>query len=192
MPEDEELLKAVKSASLRIEKDGRLLINYRLMKIDWRKIEKENQGLSVRSASSLDEGWNARAYLVNHGLVFRFPKRQDHWEELEREITFLAFAAADLPLAVPWYENVSPNSHEAPCGYAVYRYLCGEAMDANALSRETQAAAAEAIATFLRALHSLQPSPAVNSILPGRTRVLWRRSCMYRKLRPFVFSRIYE
>jgi aminoglycoside phosphotransferase (APT) family kinase protein len=39
-------------------------------------------------------------------------------------------------------------------------------MDANALSREQLAAAADVIAAFLRALHSLQPSPEIASLLP--------------------------
>jgi aminoglycoside 2''-phosphotransferase len=77
------------------------------MKVDWRRIELEYQGLSVRSAFLLGEGWNSRAYLVNNELVFRFPKRPDHWREIEREIVFLSFAASDLPLAVPRYLIVS-------------------------------------------------------------------------------------
>jgi len=136
------------------------------MKLDWRKIELENQGLSVRSACFLGEGWNSRAYLVNDELVFRFLKRPEHWEELNREITFLAFAAGDLPLAVPRYVQVAAHSPAASFGYAVYQYLRGHAMDANALTQEKRAAAADAIATFLRALHGLQPSPEVSRLLP--------------------------
>lgn len=136
------------------------------MKPDWRKIELENQGLSVCSTDYLGEGWNSCAYLVNNELVFRFPKRQDIWDELEREITFLTFAASDLPLSVPRYVKVAPSSPSAPFGYAVYRYLDGCALDVNALNREKRAAAADAIATFLRALHGLQPSPVVDSALP--------------------------
>jgi aminoglycoside 2''-phosphotransferase len=129
-------------------------------------IEFENRGLSVVSTRFLGEGWNSRAYLVNDELVFRFPKRPEHWEELEREIAFLAFAADDLPLAVPRYVQIAPDSAAATYGYAVYRYLRGHAMDANALTREKLAAAADAIAAFLQSLHSLQPSPEVGSLLP--------------------------
>ena len=136
------------------------------MKPDWRKIEFENQGLSVRSACFLGEGWNSRAYLVNDELVFRFPKRAEHWEELEREIAFLAFAADALPLAVPRYVHTTPDSPAAAYGYAVYSYLRGHALDTNTLTQEQLAAVAEALATFLRALHSLQPSPAISALLP--------------------------
>lgn len=136
------------------------------MEPDWQKIECENAGLSVHSTCFLGEGWNARAYLVNNELVFRFPKRAEHWEELEREIAFLAFAADHLPLAVPRYVQVAPTSPAAAHGYAVYRYLRGHALNVNVLTQAQLAAAADALAAFLRALHSLQPSPAVSALLP--------------------------
>jgi len=136
------------------------------MEPDWRQIEHEDLGLSVRSAHFLGEGWNSRAYIVNDDLVFRFPKRLDHWEELEREVTFLAFAADLLPLAVPRYMRIAPDSPASAYGYAVYRYLHGHAMNVNALAREKRAAAAEVIGAFLRALHSFQPGPEVRRLLP--------------------------
>ena len=71
------------------------------MNPDWRKIEFENRGLSIQSVCFLGEGWNSRVYLANDELVFRFPKRTENWEELKREISFLAMAADNLPLAVP-------------------------------------------------------------------------------------------
>jgi aminoglycoside 2''-phosphotransferase len=137
-----------------------------MMEPDWRIIELENQGLSVQFAHFLGEGWNSRAYLVNNELIFRFPKRPEHWEELEREIKFLAFAADFLPLAVPRYAHVATDSPAAAYGYAVYQYLQGHALNVNALTLEKRAEAAEVIGAFLRAMHSLQPSPEVGSILP--------------------------
>ena len=86
------------------------------MEPDWRKIELEIRGLAVQSTHFLGEGWNSRAYLVNNELVFRFPKRPEHWEELEREVRFLAFAADLLTLAVPRYTHMAPDS-SAPYGW---------------------------------------------------------------------------
>jgi aminoglycoside 2''-phosphotransferase len=137
-----------------------------MMKPDWRMIELENRGLSVRSIRFLGEGWGSRAYLVNDELVFRFPKRPEQWKELDREIKFLAFAADHLTLAVPRYVHAAPGSAAAAHGYAVYRYLSGHSMDASALTQETRAAAADHIAAFLRALHDLEPNPEVGSLLP--------------------------
>jgi len=132
---------------------------------DWRQIELETRDLSITSAVFLGEGWASRAYLVNDEFVFRFPKREG-WDELNREMKFLAFAADHLPLAVPRYLHAAPNSPAAPHGYAVYRYLRGAAMDVGALSPVQRALAADRIAAFIRALHDLQPDPDVSEILP--------------------------
>jgi aminoglycoside 2''-phosphotransferase len=133
---------------------------------DWRQIESENRTPSVRSVRFLGEGWNSRAYLVNDELVFRFPKHRAHWEELNREIAFLAFAADRLPLAAPRYLQVIPESRGAPHGYAVYRYLPGERLEVQALAAAKRDEAADRIAAFLRALHALRPEPALAALLP--------------------------
>ena len=135
------------------------------MNPDWRRIALETRNLSIVSAVPLGEGWASRAYLVNDEFVFRFPKRQG-WDELDREMKFLAFAADHLPLPVPRYLHAAPNSPAAPHGYAVYQYLHGHAMDVTALDSEQRVRAADRIAAFMRALHDLQPGPDVSDVLP--------------------------
>lgn len=124
---------------------------------DWHQVEQENPGLSVRTARLIGEGWNARAWLVNDELVFRCPKRVEHWEELEREIAFLRFAGHKLPLPVPEYVQTARSS-AAPYGYAVYRYLQGEPMDLDSLHADERETVAAKLADFLRALHALKPT----------------------------------
>jgi aminoglycoside 2''-phosphotransferase len=122
---------------------------------DWQRIEQENSGLRIRTARLIGEGWNARAYLVNDELVFRCPKRSEHWEELNGEIAFLRFAAAKLPLPVPRYIQAAPHSSAAPHGYAVYRHLPGHPLATDKLSAANCDAVAASLAEFLRALHAL-------------------------------------
>ena len=129
-------------------------------------IAEENRGLAIESTRLVGEGWNCIAYLVNDELIFRFPKRSGLWEELQREIAFLAFAADRLPLPVPRYERVSPESVAAPNGYAVYRYLPGDTLDADWLSPVEKDAAAAPIAMFLKALHTLEPASVITGSLP--------------------------
>ena len=136
------------------------------MQPDWRVVEAENPCLTIRSACFLGEGWNAFAYLVNDELVFRFPKRAEHWEELDREITFLSYAASKLPLPAPRYVQQLSHSAAAPYGYAVYGYLRGRAMDLDKLTPRKRTEAATALAGFLRALHDLQPRPELAARLP--------------------------
>lgn len=135
---------------------------------DWRQIENENRGLFIESVRYLGEGWKSHAYLVNNELVFRFPKRLKQWEELKREIRFLSFAIDHLPLAAPRYLHEAPDSSAAPYGYAVYPYLNGDATDINVMSCEERAEAAESIATFLKALHGLQPDSDLGHLLPKK------------------------
>ncbi|MBI5093725.1 MAG: aminoglycoside phosphotransferase family protein [Candidatus Hydrogenedentes bacterium] len=136
------------------------------MEPKWRIIESENRGLSVQSAHILGEGCNSRAYLVNNELVFMFPKRPDQWVELRREIDFLNFAADLLPLRVPRYVGVIPESPAAACGYAVYRYLAGELLELRAMTQDERRRSADSIAAFLQALHHLKPGPEIAAALP--------------------------
>jgi aminoglycoside phosphotransferase (APT) family kinase protein len=123
---------------------------------------------------------------VNDELVFRFSKHPDHWPELDREITFLAWAADDLPLPVPRYLHVAPHSSAAPSGYAVYRYLPGRAIDVDDLTPAGRSAAAESIANFLRALHGLRPDADVAALLPREDARLVAEECLVRVEREIV------
>lgn len=153
---------------------------------DWRSIEVENPGLSIQAVCPVGEGWNSRVFLVNEELIFRFPKRRENWAELNREIAFLESAARDLPLAVPRYLKVVPNSMAAPHGYAVYQYLRGRALDVQVLSIERRAVAAADIANFLRSLHSLQPSHDIASLLPREDERMVAEEYLFRTEREII------
>jgi aminoglycoside 2''-phosphotransferase len=133
---------------------------------EWRTIERENRGLSIGSVRIIGEGWTSCAWLVNDELVFRFPKRADDWVTLHREIAFLAVTADHLPLAVPRYVHVAPESAAAAHGYAIYRYVPGQAMDVSVMSPDQRAAAADVIAAFLQSLHDFKPTVEVAALLP--------------------------
>jgi aminoglycoside 2''-phosphotransferase len=134
----------------------------------------------------LGEGWCSRAYLVNGELVFRFPKNSDHWPELDREITFLAWAADDLPLAVPRYIRAAPHSPSAPNGYAVYGYLRGGPLDVEALTPTSRSAAARSVANFLQVLHGLRPGREVTTLLPREDNRVVAEECLARAEREIV------
>jgi aminoglycoside 2''-phosphotransferase len=137
-----------------------------LVQPDWPAIERENPGLAIRTTRLLGEGWNSRAWLVNDDLIVRCPKHPDHWEELEREIAFLDFAADRLPLRVPRYSRVARYSSASPNGYAAYKFLPGGPLDLATVSDVQQDAAAAALAAFLQTLHALRPGPESGVTLP--------------------------
>ena len=131
---------------------------------DWNAIAAEIPELTIRSAIPIGEGWTAVAYRVNDELVFKFPKRREEWEELDREIAFLAYARPHLQLPVVEHLHRVRDSAGAPNGYVVYRHLPGRAVQPENLSERARSALAETLAGFLRALHDMKPGP-VASIL---------------------------
>jgi aminoglycoside phosphotransferase (APT) family kinase protein len=133
---------------------------------EWSRIEAEHPGLRVRSTRFLGEGWCSRVFVVNDELVVRCPKRAGHWDEIEREMAFLAYAADRLPLPVPRYVHAAPRSPASPHGYAAYRYLVGRAMNTAVMTEAERSAAAERLAEFLRAFHTLEPDAEIAAILP--------------------------
>jgi SAM-dependent methyltransferase len=132
---------------------------------DWNAIASEVPDLTIRSATPIGEGWTAVAYRVNDDLVFKFPKRPEEWEELDREIAFLAYARPYLRLPVAEHLHRVRDSAGAPNGYAVYRHLPGRAVQPDNLPPRARSALAEALAGFVRALHDMKPG-SVASILP--------------------------
>jgi aminoglycoside 2''-phosphotransferase len=132
---------------------------------DWKKIESEVPGLSVGSAHLIGEGWTARAYRVNDELVFKFPKRATDWDELDREIAFLAYGRPLLPLPVAEHLFQIRKSQGAPHGYGVYRNIPGEAVRVSELSDAARADLAASLARFLRSLHDLRVAPDMESVL---------------------------
>jgi aminoglycoside 2''-phosphotransferase len=131
---------------------------------DWSAIASEVRHLPIRSATRIGEGWTAVAYRVD-ALVFKFPKRATAWEELDREIAFLAYARQRLPLPVPEHVHRARESAGAPHGYVVYRNIPGVAVEARTLQPNARTVLAQVLANFLRALHDMDPAP-IASILP--------------------------
>jgi aminoglycoside 2''-phosphotransferase len=128
---------------------------------DWRAIESEVPDLTIRSVIRLGEGWTATAYQVNHNLVFKFPKGPSLWEQLDREISFLAYARPLLPLPVADHLFQIRNSAGAPHGYAVYRHVAGTAANVSQMSDAARMEVAATLAHFLRSLHALGVSPEI-------------------------------
>lgn len=136
-----------------------------LLQPDWRAIEAETPGIAIRSVEFIGEGWTAAAYRVNGEFVFKLPKRRTEWEELDREIAFLAYARPYVVLPVAEHLHQRRQSAGSPHGYAIYRHIPGGSVEPQNLSALARAQLARALAEFLRALHDMKPEP-IQSILP--------------------------
>ena len=70
-------------------------------------IEKNFPELKVTSLEYLSEGWDSVACLVNDGLIFRFPKREEVEQSLKREIIMLPELALHLPRPIPKFKYIA-------------------------------------------------------------------------------------
>ncbi len=113
----------------------------------------ELKPVSVRAFSS---GWDNTAYLVNDGLVFRFPRRQVAVQLLETECHVLPQIAAHLPLSVPQPRWVGAPTKTYPCPFAGYPLLPGTTACRAKLSEAQHIECARPLGAFLSALHGLR------------------------------------
>lgn len=106
------------------------------------------RGAPVRAVAT---GWDNSVLLVGD-VLFRFPRREVAVELQQRELAVLPLLA-ELPLAVP-----RPTHVGAPAGDYPWPFWGGPLIPGTELARVAcdRAAAAEAVGTFLRALHSLR------------------------------------
>ena len=117
--------------------------------------------LDVQSISFLGEGWNSSAFLVNEDLVFRFPKREDVEQKLDKELKLLPRLQEQLPVAIPQLAFATRSPAHFPFIYAGHKKLDGffgwntsnEALHPEALARS--------VAETLSALHQFPRGEAL-------------------------------
>jgi aminoglycoside phosphotransferase (APT) family kinase protein len=100
--------------------------------------------LDVRDVRIIEDGWDSLVLDVDGEWIFRFPRRPEVEQWMEREIALLPELAGTLPVAVPHFELVARNG--VVC--VGYRKLAGVPASANIGER-----AGEDLGRFLSALH---------------------------------------
>jgi aminoglycoside phosphotransferase (APT) family kinase protein len=100
--------------------------------------------LDVRDVRIVEDGWDSLVLDVDGEWIFRFPRRPEVEQWMEREIALLPELAGTLPVAVPHFELVARNG--VVC--VGYRKLGGVPASANIGER-----AGEDLGRFLSALH---------------------------------------
>lgn len=118
-------------------------------------IETQFPELAPANSELLGAGWDNTAYLVNGGIVFRFPRRQIAVPLLEVERRLLPGIASHLPLPVPIPQFHGQPDERFPWPFTGYQFLPGRTASAASLDDSQRIRAAEPLARFLRALHGL-------------------------------------
>jgi len=110
-------------------------------------------------------GWDNTAYLVGGAYVFRFPRRSIAAPLIEREMRILPSLARDVPapISAPCFAGAPGGDYPWP--FAGYPYLAGTTICATPAALGGTRVARE-LGAFLRALHAIDPSQAVERGLP--------------------------
>lgn len=123
--------------------------------------------LGIETLRQFGAGMDNAAFLVNDRYVFRFPRREIAAPLLERETRILPLLAPHVPAAIPFPEFVGTPGERYPWLFAGYERLPGTTACTVALSNEEREALALPVGSFLRALHAIDPAPAIGRGLPG-------------------------
>lgn len=124
-----------------------------------RLIAEQFPQFSESSLRRIGAGWDNAAYLVEEHLIFRFPRRTVSAPLIVKEFAALPLLAPQLPLAVPNPLFIGTPSDAFPWHFGGYEILFGAPADTRELTSDDARALAVDLATFLRALHDLDPQP---------------------------------
>jgi aminoglycoside phosphotransferase (APT) family kinase protein len=122
--------------------------------------------LEIRDVVPFGSGWDNAAFLVNGELVFRFPRRRTWAESIEREIAILPEIAGLVPLPISAPSHVGVPTDTFPWHFAGYPVIAGSTACALDLQDDERTALAKPLGDVLRALHAIDPQPAIGRGLP--------------------------
>lgn len=122
--------------------------------------------ISPGSLSRLGEGSDNVCWLVNGGLVFRFPRRAGNVPRVEREMAVLGCLAPHLPLPIPRPQFLGAPDPDAgyPWPFFGAPLLVGAESCTAGLDDTARAALGTPLGLFLKALHSAEAAAAVTAV----------------------------
>lgn len=120
-----------------------------------RTLLKKQCGLTVETISSLGEGFDNSAFLINANLVFRFPHRQQALSCMQNEIALLPYYKEKLSFAVPDLTYIGKATRDYPYPFVGYQLLTGELLSARLPSLTDNLDFATTLGSWLKELHAL-------------------------------------
>lgn len=113
----------------------------------------------ITSISLLDEGWDNVVYLVNHHLVFRFPRREEGFVCMQNEIAILPYIKTQLTFALTAPQWTGQSSDVFPYPYAGYEMISGAPLCDAAKELVDDTRFAVTLASWLNKLHAIPIKP---------------------------------
>lgn len=110
-------------------------------------------GLNILSIQKIGEGDNSVAFVINDEYIFRFPKREEVKNQLEKEIKVLPKIRQHLSLAIPEFKFISPT-----LSFAGHTKIAGIPLSHKryySLEKKYQVSIQHSLADFLKQLHHI-------------------------------------
>lgn len=128
--------------------------------------------LRVRSVTPMLDGWDYIVLDVNDEFIFRFPRRADVLDQLEREKQLLPQLAPHLSVKIPQFEFISEGG-DLP--FVGYRKIQGVPMDRSSLGDSPEISSLiTQMAQFISELHNATSSILVPTGTPTYSAEGWR------------------
>lgn len=122
--------------------------------------EQFKQLCPLQEITCIGEGWDNKVFLVNHSIVFRFPRRHIAVQLIERENAVLSSLQSQCSIKIPepLYIGKPSQSYAYPFhGYAVIKGRSGCHAD---LTNEERIASIKPLALFLKKIHQITEEQA--------------------------------
>lgn len=125
-----------------------------------KKLIETQHAIEVHEIKILDQGWDNVAFLINHDLIFRFPRRDIALQCMENECTILPFIAehVDFPMTAPQW--IGHPSNDYPYPFMGYQMLVGKSLTDATNNYIDDKLFAENLAKWLKQLHLIKVRPS--------------------------------
>ena len=117
-------------------------------------------GLHILSIHQTGEGDNSVAFVINDQYIFRFPKREEVKDQLEKEIKVLPKIRQHLSLAIPEFKFISPTLSFA--GHVKIAGISLSYKSYRSLEKKYQLSIQHSLTDFLKQLHQISLSGLQN------------------------------
>jgi aminoglycoside phosphotransferase (APT) family kinase protein len=124
-------------------------------------IESQFPNFAPAHLEFIGEGWDNFVYRVNHDYVFRFPRRKIGADFIAIEKKLLPNLGQRLPLPIPEPLFFGHSDTQYTWPFLGYRFLYGKSACGLSLSMQERIDLATPLAHFLKALHAISESQAL-------------------------------
>lgn len=119
-------------------------------------IQNDFPTFNISSINKIGEGDNSNAFVINENHIFRFPKRKEVKQQIQREIAVLPKIKSLLNFQIPQFEFISPDINFV--GYKIIPGIPFSLEIYNSLNKKQQVFIQRTLGNFLFQLHHIDLS----------------------------------